>query len=148
MVDCIRIRVYLFQLFAVFVISSFVKEVKDRYFNNFTARSNEASKIFKKASGVYKNSTMSTELNLAQTIFSTVISFNRQGNFHYKVYFLNFLCFIKHHNLKLIVYILHHYSENVEQELKYFSNLSDNLSVITFPGELYRSYPLGFLFYD
>lgn len=85
------------------------------------------------AAGVYLNK--SYDRSLQKTVIITVAAFNQATNGYYKVYFKNFLCFIKHYQLDLIVYILHHEIANLEVEMQTLSHMG--VRVLTYPDNLF-----------
>ena len=86
----------------------------------------------KNAAGVYMDKRNDS---LSKTVMITVAAFNEVGNSFYKVYFKNFICFAKHYNYDMVVYILHHDIPNLEREMDSIRRLG--VRVLTYPDELF-----------
>ena len=88
------------------------------------------------AAGVYRDKERGAKASLQKTVFMTVVAYNTKENiFHYKVYFRNFLCFVQHYEIDLIIYILHHHLPDVEEEIRSLELLG--VKVLTYPDELF-----------
>ena len=101
------------------------------------AAKNESREIFVKntlqnAAGVYLNKRNN---GLNKTVMITVAAFNEVGNSYYKVYFKNFMCFVKHYNYDMVVYILHHDIPHLDTEIDSIKKLGAR--VLTYPDELF-----------
>ena len=108
--------------------------LKDRSHN--TTRDSHVLATLQAASGVYNDKKRGRESKLEKTVFITVIAYNaNESIYHYKVYFRNFLCFAKHYDIDLIVYILHHHLDDVESEVLSLERLG--VKVLTYPDELF-----------
>ena len=86
----------------------------------------------KNAAGVYMDKRNDS---LSKTVMITVAAFSEAGNSFYKVYFKNFICFAKHYNYDMVVYILHHDIPNLEREMDSIRRLG--VRVLTYPDELF-----------
>lgn len=84
------------------------------------------------AAGVYMDKRNDS---LSKTVMITVAAFNEVGNSFYKVYFKNFICFAKHYNYDMVVYILHHDIPHLESEFDSIRRLG--VRVLTYPDELF-----------
>jgi hypothetical protein len=87
------------------------------------------------SAGVYTNKTKNNTLVLNKTVFLSVAAFNQANIAHYKIYFKNFLCFIKHYEIDLLLYILHHDIKDLEVEVRELELLG--IRVLTYPDELF-----------
>lgn len=96
------------------------------------SREKEVDSALSQAAGVYRNKTNAA---LEKTVIITVAAFGKTSNKYYKFYFKNFMCFMKHFKLDLIVYILHHDITNLEAEVKEISKLGGR--ALTYPDELF-----------
>ncbi len=99
------------------------------------SRTVEIQRVLNEASGVYVNKDSKRSLNLSKTVFMSVAAFNQKGIAHYKTYFRNFLCFIQHFEIDLVLYILHHDPIELAREVKEFAELG--VRVLPFPEELF-----------
>ena len=97
------------------------------------SRSDYVKATLEKAAGVYLKKSDLGSLN--KTVMITVAAFNEIGNSYYKVYFKNFICFVKHYNFDMVVYILHHDIPNLEAEIDQISRFG--VRVLTYPDELF-----------
>lgn len=90
------------------------------------------------AAGVYLNKERGKSAGLEKTVFITVVAYNSKENIsHYKIYFRNFLCFVQHYDIDLIVYILHHNLPDVQEEIRILEDLG--VKVLTYPDEKFWS---------
>lgn len=92
-------------------------------------------KTLEAAAGVYVDKEYGKKMGLAKTVFTTVIAFNSDGIFHYKIYFQNLICFTRHYGIDVVVYILHHHLQDVEAEIQSLTTLG--VRVLTYPDELF-----------
>ena len=128
----------LFLLVAIMFYFTFINGVRYHKFVEFErAAKNESREIIvkntlKNAAGVYMDKRHDS---LSKTVMITVAAFNEIGKSFYKVYFKNFICFAKHYNYDLVVYILHHDIPNLERELDSIRRLG--VRVLTYPDELF-----------
>jgi hypothetical protein len=129
------------------VVSALPEEIL-RLKANYTARSKLAAdanrydmveKMLKRGAGVYKTE---NELHvkypkLKKTVLIAMIQYgNKQENAHYKIYFKNFLCFLRHYQMKMVVYIAHHAIANVTAELQELE-MDYGVLPLTYPDELF-----------
>ena len=119
-----------------FVNLTHVKILKNR------ARSDSRDRVVLQtlhaAAGVYHDKKSRKSVGLEKTVFITVVAYNSKENiFHYKIYFRNFLCFVQHYDIDLIVYILHHHLPDVQEEIRFLEGLG--VKVLTYPDEKFWS---------
>jgi hypothetical protein len=99
------------------------------------ARTHVVGETLASAAGVYNNKTRSTELGIMRTVMITVIQYSEKS--YYKLYFYNLLCFARHHDIDLVVYVVHHGLKDWEGEVKSYAAMG--VKVLPYPDELFWS---------
>jgi hypothetical protein len=106
------------------------------YIHQYKSRSqHHVKKVLHDASGVYRNKTQGLRLGLSKTILLTTIAYNSGSIAHYKKYFQNFLCFVKHYEYDIVIYFVQHEIEDFDEEVKELTNMG--LKVLTYPDYLF-----------
>ena len=115
----------------------YVRKLHDKAIN--ATRDAHVHRTLVAAAGVYNDKARGRAAGLEKTVFMTVIAFNHEKKSigHYKVYFRNFVCFAKHYDIDLVVYILHHALTDVEAEVQSLESLG--IRVLTYPDQLFWS---------
>lgn len=92
-----------------------------------------------KAAGIYRHEhpLLKERPELQHSIFMVMIHYGtKEENQHYKVYFKNFLCFTRHYNIKLVVYVSYHsHSGDLQKEIEELQAMG--LLVLTYPDSLF-----------
>jgi len=88
----------------------------------------------RQAAGVYKDKSKSKALGIEKTVFLVVIAYP-VGAHYYKVYFRNFLCFVHHFGIDLVVYVVHHGDGDPDVEIENLRKLG--VRALTYPEELF-----------
>lgn len=141
-------------IFIVYVINSFlsftyINEINQYNYTEFynlslhyydKSRNGKLIPMIQEMKGIYQNKSKSIDMNLQDTILITVLSYNEIHTKHYKIYFKNFLCFIQHYQLNILVYLVHHLIDLDQEiyELEHFVP-DQNIRIITYPDALYWS---------
>jgi hypothetical protein len=99
------------------------------------ARTHVVGETLASAAGVYNNKTRSAELGIMRTVMITVIQYSEKS--YYKLYFYNLLCFARHHDIDLVVYVVHHGLKDWEGEVKSYAAMG--VKVLPYPDELFWS---------
>ena len=94
----------------------------------------QVRETLRQAAGVYTDKARGKALGLDKTVFISVIAYPTGSHF-YKVYFRNFLCYIHHFGIDLVVYVLHHGLVNPYEEMRELEALG--VRVLPFPDELF-----------
>eukprot|EP01038_Epipyxis_sp_PR26KG_P004990 gene4990-6975_t len=102
-------------------------------FCNINCEERFVEEVLRAAAGVYHNKTQATFLGIDKSVMITTISSHDPGTVHYAVYLRNLLCFMHHHRLDLIVYVLH--PKNDDYLVQHLRRLG--VSVISFPEQLF-----------
>lgn len=116
-----------------FLNQTFIQELILKTSNS--TRSTVVNQTLHQAAGVYKDKQKGRKMRLERTVFTTVISFNLKEIFHYKVFFQNFVCFARHYDFDVVVYVLHHHLEDVDAELNAISQMG--VRALSYPDELF-----------
>ena len=116
---------------------NYIKSLRDKASN--ATRIEHVQRTLAAAAGVYNDKVRGSNAGLAKTVFMTVVAFKHEKKSigHYQVYFRNFVCFAKHYDIDLVVYILHHQLPDVESEIRSLEQLG--IRVLTYPDELFWS---------
>lgn len=91
----------------------------------------------KAAAGLYNDKEKGRKAGLDKTVFTILLAYDTSGIFYYKVFFQNFLCFTKHYDIDLVVYIVHHHLADIEGEIEMLTSLG--VKVLTYPDEKFWS---------
>lgn len=102
---------------------------------SFPDRKVFVSKVLNSVAGVYKNKTLGLSMGLQRSVIMCVAGYNDNGIAHYMVFFKNFLCFAKHYDYDVVLYILHHNIMELQLEIKKLQLMG--VTVITYPDELF-----------
>lgn len=87
------------------------------------------------AAGVYNNKTRAEELGIAKTVFVTVIQYSEKS--YYKLYLYNLLCFSRHYDIDIVVYVVQHHLASWETEMAAY--MDAGIKVLPYPDELFWS---------
>lgn len=132
------ILVYLSLLGAVY----YSQEEKRWYYPEYKFRAHNArnasrtgavEQTLRAGAGVYKNKTRGEEKALSKTVFVSVVAYNEKS--FYKLYFHNLLCFTQHHDIDIVVYLIHHNLAEPEREIQQLRDVG--IKVLTYPDELF-----------
>ena len=115
----------------------YIKSMHDKASN--ATREEHVKRTLASAAGVYNDKVRGAKAGLEKTVFMTVVAFkhDKKSIGHYQVYFRNFLCFAKHYDIDLVLYILHHQLPDVESEIHSLEQLG--IRVLTYPDQLFWS---------
>ena len=100
-----------------------------------SSRCAHVSEVLAQAAGVYSDKRKGEAMGLSKTIFMSMAAFNQKNIAHYKVYFRNFLCFIHHYDIDMVLYVLHHDKQQLAEETTQIQNMG--VRVLSFPEELF-----------
>ena len=98
------------------------------------SRMAQVRETLSQAAGVYKNKAKGKRMGLEKTVFIAVIAYPTGAHF-YKVYFRNFLCYIHHFGIDLVVYVLHHGLVSPYEEMRSLEELG--VRTLPYPDELF-----------
>ena len=87
----------------------------------------------KDAAGIYHNKTKGREKGHEKTVFTTVVSYNEK--LYYKLYFHNLLCYMREHDIDIVVYFLHYNMNNSDSEIKTLTDMG--IKILPYPEELF-----------
>jgi hypothetical protein len=92
-------------------------------------------KTLASAAGAYRDKERSKKLGIEKTVFISVVSYGDKS--YYKIYFYNLLCYARHHDIDIVVYLVHHNLPNWREEVKIYTSMG--IRVIPYPDHLFWS---------
>lgn len=113
---------------------------KYRFDSTDRNRQKSIRKVLQRAAGVLNRKLEKyNSQNLDRTVWLTLIeSYDVPSNNRYKLMARNFMCYMKHYNIKLVLVLLDNNSSTFSNESKNLSNIfGDNISIISYPFNLF-----------
>jgi hypothetical protein len=100
-----------------------------------TSRTTFVKNALASAAGAYRDKERSRKLGIEKTVFISVVSYGDKS--YYKMYFYNLLCYARHHDIDIVVYLVHHNLPNWREEVKMYTKMG--IRVVPYPDELFWS---------
>jgi hypothetical protein len=100
-----------------------------------TSRTTFVKRTLASAAGAYRDKERAKKLGIEKTVFISVVSYGDKS--YYKMYFYNLLCYARHHDIDIVVYLVHHNLPNWREEVKMYTSMG--IRVIPYPDELFWS---------